>query len=393
MCLSIAVLLFTQSSHNQFANDNERSVVSAIEKFNPNLTILILLSRKPNDWMRTECRDKRSLLHIVDLKTGSFSIVSRSSICSYSKQTSIVLYNMTTTITSSSSSLSTDNSTLLQVPAVACAWRFHAPSRTLTSTKPLAECRPHLELAQHNFVYRVQPGALKVRVWRFVGGGSGNNNNVHPDGNGVHTTGVSSTIYGVIFCDDPIVQQRASVVIGTFPTKKLAEEQLTAFVAAVEEVMARVPLTDPEPVSVRPGDVPQAAAASPTTTTVVSLNYRLKGWRMSDAEFTQELTPVRFFPRVLLGRMTLAAWDALVSPLAHLEQPEQMPWYYKLLICPPVACLGGLCYLLMKIQKETEGGRDAITEQAERLLAQPTWKVTGLQRNTDRLTVELVLPV
>lgn len=287
-----------------------------------------------------------------------------------------------TTITSSSPT----DITLL-VPAVACSWHFHAPSRTLTSTKPLDQCRPHLELAQHNFVYRVQPGALKIRVWRFVGG-SGHN---VQEGNGDHTIGVSSTVFGVIFCDDPIVQQRASVVIGTFPTKKLAEEQLNAFVAGIEEVMARVPLTDPEPVSMQGDLLPAAAGASSTTT--VSLNYRLEGWRMSDAEFTQELTPVRFFPRVLLGRMTLVEWDALVAPLTNLEQPEQMPWYYKLLICPPVACFGGLCYLIMKIQKEMDGGSDAITEQAERLLAQPTWKVTGLQRNTDRLTVELVIPV
>lgn len=41
------------------------------------------------------------------------------------------------------------------------------------------------------------------------------------------------------------------MVTGTFGSKKKAEEQLNAFVAAVEEVMARVPLSQPEPVQVR----------------------------------------------------------------------------------------------------------------------------------------------
>eukprot|EP00037_Helgoeca_nana_P008978 m.79165 g.79165 ORF g.79165 m.79165 type:complete len:183 (+) comp19266_c1_seq1:71-619(+) len=126
------------------------------------------------------------------------------------------------------------------------SWFFHGASRTLVSMKPLSECRPELGYAAHNFVYRVQPGSLKVAVWRSVG----SNGESFNDGSG-HTSGVSSSVYGVIACDDPAVKDRASVVTGTFGSKKKAEEQLNAFVAAVEEVMARVPLSQPEPVQVR----------------------------------------------------------------------------------------------------------------------------------------------
>jgi len=141
-------------------------------------------------------------------------------------------------------------------------------SRTLVSHKPLGECRPDLPLAQHNFVYRVAPGALKVLVWRFVGG---NGESVHDAGSGGHASGISSTVWGVVTCDDVAAKQRASVVIGNFGSKKAAEERLQAFVAGVEKVMARVPLTDPEPVLVQSdGGVPHGGCGN------VALNFRLK---------------------------------------------------------------------------------------------------------------------
>eukprot|EP00035_Acanthoeca_spectabilis_P018520 m.394688 g.394688 ORF g.394688 m.394688 type:complete len:295 (-) comp16767_c0_seq24:351-1235(-) len=263
------------------------------------------------------------------------------------------------------------------------AWFFHGTSRTLVSLKPLHECRPDLGMAQHNFVYRVQPGSLKVAVWREV---AGNGESINT-GDG-HQSGVSSSIYGVIVCDDPAVRDRASVVIATFPSKQKAEAALQAFVAGVEEVLARVPLSQPEPVEV------QADGGAPAGSNgIVTLPFRLKGWRASTAEFTRSLTPVRFFPRVLLGRMTMAAWDAAVAPLARMEQPPQMPNYMKLLICPPIGCLGGICYLMMKMKTEEKNASDHITTQAVELLAQPAWKVKGALRQMDQLSVEIEIPV
>jgi hypothetical protein len=100
------------------------------------------------------------------------------------------------------------------------------------------------------------------------------------------------------------------------------------------------PPTKPRPPPTRP---PTTHFLSLSLTTRHALLTRppRQGWRMSNADFTCSLTPVRFFPRVLLGRMLMAEWDTAVAPLAEMEQPPQMPDYYKLLVCPPIGCLGG----------------------------------------------------